>query len=607
MTGKLYSSRRYAPEETGLTELFMLETEAEDDDNEQSSINIENTAEQNQGKSGPNQRQCLGGGFFDYYHPYKQTLSSTSCTTPSVAVSPNCSKHHPCSTGSCSTYETHTDVTSSSCDTSLRVMEDCEIIMEESLEISAVDTHTSILNITEDDDFDEDNEDEEEQDEDSSFGPLPGEDSYLDTAPSCHFEEADVSRDFSPHSYPSAVAEEEETSSSTSNLLCAPSEKQNVSLVENMMESFVEHLCFSTHSSNKNNEAEQQPLQEGVTMAYRHQQDLLERFQNDMTNLLGCLDHPNMANPFEQQQPHAMLHQVRGGDGAPLSPRRTSKEQRIRRVEKLLAEQGRSSIGLLRRDGGVRSMQDLNYDHRSARARARASRYSTATPKSCMSKSFDNEGYDSDPDELWASTSSKSNKCRAVRRASSPSSVTHNWQDNIHPVVQESLNSVCDLTWHQPAASTTTPVRVTAWIERGTLIKNNSVMIEPRLMWKILSSRTAPQSIQLMHICRVIPADNSLDRTKYPLARPSTSYILRTTTNNKDNSQGGGDASSTTTTTRDYVFQASSRAERDALVQRWKVTVARFATLAVLEDADTLLKEFFVSAAFPAPLRSSSS
>jgi hypothetical protein len=197
----------------------------------------------------------------------------------------------------------------------------------------------------------------------------------------------------------------------------------------------------------------------------------------------------------------------------------------------------------------------------------------------------DDQGYDSDPDHLMVRL--KPSTRPSNHRAPSPSSVVQQllqdqqaWQDHLHPIVQESLNSVWDLTWHQPNG---TPVRVTTWIERGTILQNKSIMIEPRLMWKDTST-SKPHSINLMQICRILPVTGLL--LQHPLARPSTSWMVRTTDR------------------RWLVFQASSSLERDMLVNLWKVTVARFATLAVLEDADLILREFFVATSqFPSPVR----
>jgi hypothetical protein len=61
------------------------------------------------------------------------------------------------------------------------------------------------------------------------------------------------------------------------------------------------------------------------------------------------------------------------------------------------------------------------------------------------------------------------------------------------------------------------------------------------------------------------------------MCRASTSFVMRTIRKEA------------------FWFQAATTEERDALVQEWKVAIARLATLAVLEDTKPLLKEFFLA------------
>jgi len=559
----------------------------------------------NEPNRGGDHRQCLstsGGALshhhFDYnYHPTKQQQQHATTSTKQVVTgvgmmvgsstsTTECSGMSSCSNTSVTTRST-ADVTASSCDSSLSRGGDVagQLILEESLEISAVDTHTSILNITEDEEFDDDEDDDSDEEEDQPEDDQQQQEEDEPLLDACQFEEAHPDSDFAPHSS-SFCTNPESTATPEEEGRCIPAGKTGLSFMENFVESFVENLCFS----NKKKEPSDHPQEESgpaVVPANSQAQDVLEKLERDMTTVLGCLG-PDSVHEMKHAQ--CMLHHLlcssnhhhhhASSDYASARPRRNTKRQRMRRLQKLQEERGRDGLNVL----AVRSMQDLSCS-------------------SSSNKHLDDSGYDSDPDDVLLVSSSPFNKMNE-QRSPSPSSVTsfenpQDWQDNLHPIVQESLNSVWDLTWHQPSsfsslATCSTPVRVTAWMERGTIIKNNSVMIEPRLMWKASSSNT-PECIPLMHVCRVIPADGCLDRIQHPLARPSTSYLVRTTTANRHSS------------TRDYLFQAASVAERNDLVHRWKVTVARFATLAVLEDAETLLKEFFVTAsAFPAPLRTSS-
>lgn len=42
-----------------------------------------------------------------------------------------------------------------------------------------------------------------------------------------------------------------------------------------------------------------------------------------------------------------------------------------------------------------------------------------------------------------------------------------------------------------------------------------------------------------------------------------------------------------------YIFETASNRIREDLMKRWKTSIARFAALAVLEDVESILNEFF--------------
>ena len=44
---------------------------------------------------------------------------------------------------------------------------------------------------------------------------------------------------------------------------------------------------------------------------------------------------------------------------------------------------------------------------------------------------------------------------------------------------------------------------------------------------------------------------------------------------------------------QEFVLEAASPEIQEMLIERWKLTVARFASLAVMEDIDAIAKEFF--------------
>jgi hypothetical protein len=125
-------------------------------------------------------------------------------------------------------------------------------------------------------------------------------------------------------------------------------------------------------------------------------------------------------------------------------------------------------------------------------------------------------------------------------------------------------------------------------MERGTVITHSGVVIEPMFMWRdayqshyLLQQRKRlnptcqkPWSMRLLNTCRVAPA-MALDKSKYPLARKAHCLLVKTC-------QG-----------QEFVLEANSASQMELVCERWKITVARFASLAVTEDIDAIAQEFF--------------
>ena len=209
------------------------------------------------------------------------------------------------------------------------------------------------------------------------------------------------------------------------------------------------------------------------------------------------------------------------------------------------------------------------------------------------------DGYDSDPEErrLPLNRSSRSSS----RHDTDGLAGTTNLQTRRAPIdpaflldsgsvynlVQETLNMSWTVRWYPRNSDNTLlePRTVHAWIERGTLIEMNTVMLEPNLMWReafhpelnskrrLNASSQKPHFIRLLNLCRVLVDD--IDQSIYPLVRPSCCVLIRT-------SDG-----------QEHLFETRNKVERNELVRRWKLTTARFATLAVLEDLETICREFF--------------
>ena len=156
--------------------------------------------------------------------------------------------------------------------------------------------------------------------------------------------------------------------------------------------------------------------------------------------------------------------------------------------------------------------------------------------------------------------------------------------------VQESLSHTWTLTWHPTKENMIAlgchdgkktcfePMCIQLWFERGHILHFGHTIIEPQFMWRSFLTQqngmTMPHQMRLLNVCRALPID-AVDRTKHPLARASHSFMLRMISG------------------AEFVFEAASESERDLILQRWKLVVARLATLAVFEDLNAMQNEFF--------------
>jgi hypothetical protein len=159
--------------------------------------------------------------------------------------------------------------------------------------------------------------------------------------------------------------------------------------------------------------------------------------------------------------------------------------------------------------------------------------------------------------------------------------------------LQQTLNSTWTFTWHPNphnvkafGLESSKPICANVWIERGTALPNGHVA-EPTIMWRdayqpnlagkhqLNKSTQKPWTMRLLNTCRIAPT-KSLDRSVYPLARSKNCFVLKT-------SQGN----------HEFLFETTSRDDLETVCDRWKMTVARFASLAVMEDIDAIEREFF--------------
>mmetsp|Transcript_12993 Transcript_12993/g.28093 ORF Transcript_12993/g.28093 Transcript_12993/m.28093 type:complete len:860 (+) Transcript_12993:317-2896(+) len=242
-----------------------------------------------------------------------------------------------------------------------------------------------------------------------------------------------------------------------------------------------------------------------------------------------------------------------------------------------------------------------------------------AMPKILNSAAVEDLCYDSDPglvsmsrDRMLQFEESARDMSRGIlgrrrrsdaRYKSSPSS----------SMIQHTLNKTQTLLWHtlsdctsggsssssKNCAKACSPRCVTIWMDRGLKVGDydENGLIEPIIQWRncyqpldlgggtrsskaVASMAKTSNSIDMLSVSRIIECDrlrNGMDRSKYPFAKSSCSFIIKT------NDKG------------DFLFQASNMEERDDIVCKWKLVIARLASLAITNDGNALFREFFRS------------
>lgn len=128
----------------------------------------------------------------------------------------------------------------------------------------------------------------------------------------------------------------------------------------------------------------------------------------------------------------------------------------------------------------------------------------------------------------------------------------------------------------------TTPVSVQGWFEMGSRFR--SKIVQPKFMWRAtyqpdlgqrrlsMSGRT-PESLDILSMIRIL-TPTSIDRTKYPYVQLNRCFTIITNTNAQ------------------YVFEASTPAQRDWFVYGLKLVVARLASMVIVGDGQ-MFSEFF--------------
>lgn len=213
----------------------------------------------------------------------------------------------------------------------------------------------------------------------------------------------------------------------------------------------------------------------------------------------------------------------------------------------------------------------------------------------------EDDGYDSDPEIRYRTQ--YENSCEKplqdpLNISSISEEVSNGTNDTeIINTVQESLNYSWALTWHATKEAMTAvgceekerkcfdPICIQLWFERGHILHFGQTIVEPQFMWRSVLGQhlKPPYQVRLLNVCRVLPLDD-IDRSKYPLARASHSFVIRLVHG------------------EEFVFEAASEKDRDAIVSRWKLVIARLAMLAVFEDIDAMSSEFFTPMVDPQTL-----
>jgi hypothetical protein len=537
-------------------------------------------------------------------------------------------------------------------DTSFRSSRDASHCERDVLETSRTNAsainimHSSILDVTEDDN---DNDDDEENAMDTcnflfpdvtdTHDPL---NTSLDYVPPQYVEEA-----MSPPIHCCSVSVAPPL---TPTDMTGP--QQDLSLLDRMTESFVESLCFRGDKDvlgvQKSNQEKHTLDQHFTGISWEGTKRLVEY---DILELLGCSS-PADEDEIEQVwawnqtilncvRPETSLSSSPHIPSPPRGPRRHSARERASRLHRIRTERAMAAHGS---GSGVHASHPTQPQNTHCRPLLSPSPTSVmlqprvrsmddrilqlaSIKKDCMY--FGNQGghgqgleddiekrigfgidpilneeeeelrYDSDPEDCFSLENRQRDspvlllspiRSKATTRSSSSSksAAVMLQEQDAGKTVQDCLNSTWTLTWHRGKdVNRQHAVCINAWIERGTLVQSSNLMLEPNLMWreayqgdltgkrKLNSSSQKPFSVRLLNLCRILEAPANLDRSIYPLARISCSFLVRTSSD------------------EEFLFEAVSPQQRDEVLCRWKICVARFATLAVLEDMEAITQEFF--------------
>lgn len=357
--------------------------------------------------------------------------------------------------------------------------------------------------------------------------------------------------------------DEERPSTPPHPLLCRPCLKLNRapkkhSILDRMTESFLDSFCFS-QSNDNNTEVPAKPSSRSSSAETEKTKYRLS-VHTDLFDMLEWMTHPSMP---EMQflwnglfcNSSFLLQQT------PKRPQRRTYHQRAMKVRRLREERGD-----ILRSSPISVLQTRSFDISMLRQHEKKIGMESILPVEDIEL-----GYDSDPEEISFLDTSSSLLDAVTTEDTAEKSRTNT---NVAAVVQESFHISWKLKLHPTDGGHPTAVRV--WLEKGTTIQQEPFMLEPSLMWKRPNENT-PHRVRLLNICRIVPfASRS---PEYPFARPNRCWTIRTAEDKEI-----------------FAFEAPSHQSAHDTMERWKHCIARFASLAVMEDVHAIQREFFYKA-----------
>eukprot|EP00934_Nitzschia_sp_Nitz4_P006739 Nitzschia sp. Nitz4//scaffold49_size126201//53905//55629//NITZ4_003640-RA/size126201-augustus-gene-0.3-mRNA-1//1//CDS//3329553143//6729//frame0 len=329
------------------------------------------------------------------------------------------------------------------------------------------------------------------------------------------------------------------------------------------------------------------------------------QLETDVWNLLSCSVPPNGLE-LEYLWNINLQGKVPSSQtiDQPSRPRRTSLKHRMSRIRRLRQERwsGATRHGLTISQEGSdslassrmltqRSVSMDNHDHvlfnRIGQGIDPIFPRATTT-RGHQTPGMSTDGYDSDPELSVPAISVPVSSLADIDE--NPSDV-YEHEHTIFYQVQETLNTTWTLTWHpnphniQEFGISREPMCVNLWMERGMVISQTGLVVEPTFMWrdayqphlsqrKLNATSQKPWSMRLLSTCRIALCGR-IDKKTYPLTRQDHCLVLKTCHG------------------QEFVLEAQTSNQCRDICERWKLAVARFASLAVTEDIDAIANEFF--------------